>query len=208
MVLSLIIVPPTMLMLLSLPPLKPVFVDRYIVYSAALIWTLSGIIIALSFQPKAKEKFCHLFLPALLTTLLIITSVIGINLVSRGETEDYHYLKNFLTEIQTLSQPDEPILAKDAWIYYDGSFYSTDENPVYGVDSWLDLEEYGSLKPIQNYRINLIDDLDDFSKQNDRLWYITYQSDLADFESPIEGFHATFFLDDGHFAAVELERDA
>jgi len=192
---ALFLAPILLLTALSLPPLKPLFYNRYILYSAILMYIIVGVV-AVVYKPLKKdqnitleitddEKNIHKFygnnfLRIACVVLLATCSVFGIINVEKRESIDY--AKEALEMIQISQKYDKenldsadtdgvvPILAQNERLYYDAVFYSTDEFPVYFLSAWTDFE-YGSYEPIRKFAINLVDDTDDFLKKYDKLWY-------------------------------------
>ena len=233
LILLLVIVPPLALMLLSMPPLESMFVDRYVVYSSALVWVVIGLVIVFATTKPAtiSSNAKPAAIPSntkstttpsntrpaitfaiLLAISSITASIIGIINVEKGETEDYEYSAGLIKSIQSISDRNEPILAGNEWIYYDAVFYDNEKNPVYGADAWIDYK-YGSIYPIRDYRYHLINNLDEFLDNHQKLWYVTYKNEdaktLADYTLPPElssdyRIVTDIIVDD--FAAFELEK--
>ena len=178
LLISLIAIPPAILVVFSLPPLTSMFIDRYILYSAALIWVLIGMAITYAFSKDnlSKKTFAKLLAPIVLVIATIGCAVTGMvnveNRVPKG------FIKDTIQAVQLISKPNVPILTNNEWNYYDTVFYSTDEHPVYGIDEWIDYQ-YGSIAPIKNIGYNLITDLDGFLKDHKNIWYITDLNDTT-----------------------------
>ena len=200
---SMVVLPPALLFLLSLPPLSSLFVDRYILYSAGFIWLLAGIILALS--PRRK------LLPAFCTIAMLGCALIGIiNVESR---EPRGYVKEIYEDVAAVAKDGEAILAADEWIYYDAAFYSTDKHPVYMLGDVTDYQ-YGSLEPIRTYKYNVPDNYDDFIKDHQTFWYI-YETKSAgehdpnenisnDIELPASNLRVLTEIKDEHHTALNL----
>lgn len=176
LLISIIAIPPIILIILSLPPLTSMFIDRYILYSAALIWTLIGMAIAFAFSKKWLKN--STVFQKLLAIVLFISvagcAITGIVNVENRKTEGF--VKNIVSSTKLVSEPGIPILANNEWNYYDAVFYSSEEHPIYGVDEWMNYQ-YGSIFPIKHIGYNLIDNLDDFMSSHDKIWYITDLND-------------------------------
>ena len=199
--LSFIFVPPVFLIILSLPPLSPMFVDRYILYSAALIWPFIGLAFA-SFKKR----------PILKTVLLasvIASSVIGIINVENREPEGY--VKDIVSEVDSLASEGEPILVNNEWTYYDAIFYSTNDHPIYCIDSWISYQ-YGSIFPLREYKYNIVDNINDIPLANSKLWFITDRIDdassISDYELPeeLEDYTINNEVSTHSHVAFELEK--
>ena len=238
--LVLIILPPTVLFFLSLPPFRPLFMDRYVIYSSILIWCLIGLILAYlwakptpSLESKthspatpssrsqstskssssksashlpAASYLNHPRLPALLFTILAAASaIVGIIRVETRAPESR--VKEIVVITDTIASSNEPILARNYAIFYDAVMYSSDEHPIYSVDTW-NTYQWGSLEPIRQIGYNLITDFSDFLAKNERFWLIVDNNkkgrnlpkELADYRIVTEA------STEKHLA-LELEKD-
>ena len=218
------LLPPALLILVSLPPLSPMFYNRYLLYSAASIWLLIGTSIPLCLH------FCStkgpVFASVSLSVLMVISSTIGIvNVATRTPKS---YMKPTLSLLKQISdQKNEPILVGDIWTYYDAIPYSTEEHPIYTADEWISYY-YGSEQPVKQYQYNIIKDLSDFIKEHDRFWYIvdldgnsaevdandsnaqtckTTKSTSELEKSPLPGYRLINEASDGHYLSLEFEKE-
>lgn len=192
-----IIIPPLVLMILSLPPFAPVFVNRYILYASSFIWVLIGVMIALYRSKKPVLKI-------MLSLLTLTAAIIGIvNVETRTPEEN---IENIISMVNQLADEKEPILTNNIWNYYSAVFYSTDEHPVYTANDWIDYQ-YGSEAPVKKYQYHIISDLKDFQKQHQTFWYIADAQNSDSVESPIENYRIVNEIFDGDYLAIELERE-
>ncbi|MBQ3306193.1 glycosyltransferase family 39 protein [Candidatus Saccharibacteria bacterium] len=230
MLLLLVFAPPLILILLSLPPLRPMFIDRYVIYAASLVWALFGLAIFFNFR-AFKERLAKkrrkrelvkarnlLVCPFLLLGLVITSAVVGI--VNVEAREPRGYVKDIYELTSEMADENEPILMNNVWNYYDAIFYSSAKHPVYIMNDWISYE-YGSEEPVRKYHYNVIDDLDGFKTGHDRFWYITdlpnagddsVSSKLtgdsdAEAKSPIDGYRVVSEISNGHHLALELEKE-
>lgn len=163
--LALIIVPPIVLILLSLPPLTPVYMTRYMIFSLALIWTFCGIIISLTLTHHQKWQV------ALISTALLSScAIVGIVKVTNREPNGY--VGYTVQDVIAVADPGEPILMNNEWNYYDGVAYDSAEHPIVFYRDWCDYQ-YGSLEPIREYHYNLFDNLDTWLAEHDKFWAFT-----------------------------------
>lgn len=161
-VFALVFIPPLVLTLLSLPPLSPVYMTRYMIFSLAFLWVLCGIIISFTITKLDLRK------PALLATgLLIICAVFGIINVTNREPNGY--VGYTVQDVAAIAEPGEPLLMNNEWNYYDGIAYDSTEHPITFYRDWSEYQ-YGSLEPIRNYHYNLFDDLDAWLSEHDTFW--------------------------------------
>jgi uncharacterized membrane protein len=175
-------VPPAILLLLSTPPFKPVFVDRYIIYSSITISILFGLIIARSLPPKTKKskrarwyKSPHLR-PILIGLLFLATNLAGVfNVYALGnfnkDVDNKSDVKTLFNTIAEHSFLGEPIISRSEWIYYDASFYGSDLHPVYYLDEKVNYE-WGSHEPLKRFDFGKIKNLEAFIESHDTFWYI------------------------------------
>lgn len=161
-------VPVLLLFLLSLPPLKPSFVERYLTPSAAIFSLFVGVTLSLV---NIKTVW------RVLTTLLIVVCMVF------GITNVYHYgnynknsntqinTRQIIEQIKTKAQPGEPIIASSPWVFYEAVFYTSAEHPVYFIDADTDYK-YSSLDMLRYNDQHKIKDLNAFSEKYPIVWYM------------------------------------
>lgn len=215
--LSLVVLPPVGLMLLSVPPFKPIFVSRYVTYAAALLWALIGTIVAefifiktRESQKKVTTRILQKAPAAIMLVLVLTTAIIGIVNVETRESDSH--AKESLLAVSAISDDGTPILPYDEWAYYDMIFYSTDKHPVYGLNSLVDIP-YNSFLPIERYKVNTVDDDTAFLASHPKVWYLVKNSELpkdfSEFELPevFNGYHIKTEVSDQYYTALELEKE-
>lgn len=220
---SLVFIPPIILMLLSVPPFKPIFVSRYVTYAAALLWALIGTIVAKfvcqnhqkNLAEHSKQKSIHatvlvrLALSAALVLLTISTAILGVINVETRETESY--VKQAVLAIDAISESGTPIIPADEWVYYDAVFYSNDKTPVYGLDALVNTP-YDSFLPIERYNYNMVENDAEFLKGQDKIWYLVKTSEVpentTDYEFPdvLKDYHIVSDFSDKYLTAFELSK--
>lgn len=220
---SLVFIPPVILMLLSVPPFKPIFVSRYVTYAAALLWALIGTIVAKfvcqnhqkNLAEHSKQKSIHatvlvrLALSATLVLLTISTAILGVINVETRETESY--VKQAVLAIDAISESGTPIIPADEWVYYDAVFYSNDKTPVYGLDALVNTP-YDSFLPIERYNYNMVENDAEFLKGQDKIWYLVKTSEVpentTDYEFPdvLKDYHIVSDFSDKYLTAFELSK--
>ncbi len=161
---------PLILFVLSLPPLRPVFVERYLI--PAIVF--SSIFFAVTLVVGTRTW--RLRWRAVPIALVSIMMIFGIsNVVYYG-----NFNKNSLTnikvrqvveQIHSQAEPGTPIIATTPWVFYEATFYSTDDYPVYFIDATTSYE-YGSLNMLRDRDFNKIKDIDAFTKEHPVFWYI------------------------------------
>lgn len=164
------IAPVLLLILLSLPPLKSTFIDRYTLTAAVLLVVSIGVAIA-----HAPRELWRLRVAT--GVLLVGISIIGIaNVYHYG---NYNMTTNQKSETRQLIQvirdttgtTGQPIIASSAWVYYESAPYSNDTNRIYFIDSTIKYT-YGSLEMLRQSDIGKIKDLKAFMQAHPTFWYI------------------------------------
>lgn len=176
-----VLVPPVLLLLVSLPPLAPMFVDRYVIYSGVCMALVVGVSVWL-------VKFKFKAMPYVITGAFALASVIGIvNVYTLG---NYNKVTNGRSDAKALfegvalnSDLGEPIISQTEWLYYDLSFYGNDDHPVYFVDELVEYE-WGSHEPLRRKDFGKIVDLDAFLEEHDKVWFVGNAPDEGEIDFP------------------------
>lgn len=165
---SIALLSPVILFVLSLPPLRSAFVERYLLTASIFIPISLAVLISEARLSNIKNY--------LIVSLITIMSIVGI-----GNVYFYgNYNKNSHTEIMTRemyqeatkrANKGEPVIASSPWIYYEGFIYSTKDNPLYFADQDT-AYEYGSLNMLRDTQVDKINNIENFLKDNKRFWYI------------------------------------
>jgi uncharacterized membrane protein len=167
LLLSLAFLPPLILLILSTPPLKPLFVDRYVIYSSTAISLLVGfIVIKISSEKLVKSHF-RLSAGAI-TILYIIASVVGLVNVNNYKNSN---AKGLYYDVAAMSTDGEPIISNSEMLYYDLAFYGTPEHPTYFIEE-ITKYQWGSHEPLRRLDLGKITDLDAFLATHDTFWYV------------------------------------
>lgn len=172
---ALAFIPVIILFIVSLPPLRPSFVERYLIPSTLGFSLFVGVTLTLGAQK----------LRAIWRVVLVGVVVVGMLF---GITNVYYignYNKNSQTkvttgevvkEIQARAKPGEPIIANTPWVFYEAVFYDTKENPVYFIDANTEYL-YGSLDMLKYNDQHKIKDLATFTAEHPVVWYMGYTGD-------------------------------
>ena len=205
MLITLAVVPIIVLVLLSMPPLEPMFVSRYVLYSMVAIYIIEGITLVLYTRKKLnakKPKKLHWYKRptvaiACVAIIMLGTTICG--LVSVYSYGNYNFVtykkstsKDLLDNVITLDNYENlPIISQDSWLYYDLSAYTSAEHPVLFIDEITEYE-YGSQIPLQQSYFGKISDLDKFLESHDAIWFVGIQpEDREDLEFPREGWRVS-----------------
>jgi hypothetical protein len=156
--------------LLSLPPLRPSYVERYVMPSLVSTSLLLGVTLVYGLK-KARLRW------RIGATIVVI----GVFAIGIGNVYYYgNYNKNsdtliltgnVIQEINAKAKPGEPIIASSPWIFYEAVFYSTPAHPVYFVDADTQYS-YGSLEMLKDNDQHKIKDVPAFLEQHPIVWYI------------------------------------
>lgn len=169
------IAPVILLFVVSLPPLKSSFVERYVMTSIISFSLVAGVTITIGMrQLKARWQ--------ILTALLIIGSMIfGISNVyyygNYNKNSDILILtKQLVAAVDAKAKPGEPIIASSPWTFYEAVFYDTKDHPIYFINADTQYG-FGSLDMLKYSNAHKITDLAAFTKEHPKVWYIGYTSD-------------------------------
>lgn len=163
-------VPIVALLILSLPPLSPTFIERYIL--ASTIFILSLISIALFYlKNNTKLKITSL--------LLVLTCLIfGINQVFYQGNYNKSTGSSILSGeiIQKINQSDSkktPIISLSPYGYYETSFYGNKNHPVLFLYKEVKDSPIGSLAMLKDDKFgDSIKDLNDFESRYMYAWLV------------------------------------
>ena len=184
LLLGIMLVPLLALILLSMPPLKPMFISRYILFAIVAVALVTGVAFTFYIREPLTKRFSQKRLKrrivsgVLAALVLISTNVCGLASVYaignyNFSTSSKSASKELYETIVTLDGGQNlAIICASEWLYYDMSFYSTMENSVYFLNETTKYD-MGSLYPLRDSAVGRIDDLDKFISKRDSFWYIT-----------------------------------
>ncbi|MCL2451555.1 glycosyltransferase family 39 protein [Candidatus Saccharibacteria bacterium] len=186
LVLLLVFFPPLVLGVLSLPPLQPMFINRYVIFSM----TMFAVLIAVALGAKLKTKVLIIAQKVFLVLMLAL-SVWGVrNVLVFGnynfDTRTISMAKTLMSRISEQSSKPTKVITDTPWIFYDVVVYETRENPVYFLDSSTKYE-YGSLEILREAHEYKILDLAKFAQPGQRIWYIS-SSEQGALRPPVDNW--------------------
>ena len=182
------ILPPVLLILVSLPPLQPMFVSRYVMYSGVMLWILIGV---LAVNTEGLRKW-------LFGGVVVAVAVFGlVTVFTRWENSE---IRGIVAEISADGQGI--IVAGTESIYYDAVFYSNDKMTVYGVDE-LYAYPTGVFAPIKEYRVNLVERLEDVPDTKN-MWMIVDD----EYGEGIEGYETVDMIKANEHIALKLQKSS
>jgi uncharacterized membrane protein len=163
---------PLFLLLLSLPPLKSSFVDRYVLTS--MIFTAILIAVVAASTPRK-------------TPLSIAAYVLTLTAFAYGAMSVVHYgnynktndsvstVKQLIQQVARASDGKSiPVIADTVWMFYDADQYTSDTNPVYFLRDQADDFQYGSLEMLRQAPEGIAD-LAKFTEtmSGTTVWYVS-----------------------------------
>lgn len=179
--------PPITLFILSMPPMPSYFIDRYLITSAVGIMLFTGTTIA--YSTWFIRKSAQIALTALIATLLLVgvTSVWQLGNYNKN-TKVSNNTRQIIEAIDEKASDGEPIISATPWLFYEATFYSTKENPVFFID---DVHyKYGSLDMLEYNDNHKIKDMTEFTKDHNTIWYLCYTGERDICEAPYPNWQA------------------
>lgn len=162
------VVPISLLILLSLPPLKSVFVDRYLLAATLVLVIFSAVTIVYA----QVSRFLRIVTVVAIGCLMLF----GVwNVYSFGNFNKNSQMSNLTRDAVRLVKEKgvygEPIIADSPWSFYEAVFYTSPAHPVYFVDADTKYI-YGSLEMLKQNDDFKIKNLEEFLKAHPNVWYI------------------------------------
>lgn len=165
------IVPMVLLVLLSMPPLRPAFVDRYLIATLPFWSAIFGVGVATLIFHKSTKR-----IGVSIGALLSIMMMLGVGyLYTIGNfnknANDPLPIRPTVESIQRLSGDGTPILTASSWRFYETHYYDTERNPVYFEAT--DNLTWGSYDMLRYNNYRKIYDTVAFAQQHDgTIWYV------------------------------------
>ena len=181
LIIAVAFVPSVIMFLLSMPPLRSIFVDRYLVPSVPFIAIFIGTTLSLGIDfIKAKWQILAI---AIITSFMIV----GIGNVwyygNYSKTSNAsNNTRDIFNDVSAKSGVGEPIIADSPWLFYEASFYSNDQHPVYFIDANTSYG-FGSLDMLKYNDQSKIKDIKQFTTEHPIVWYMGLPRG-ASFSSP------------------------
>ena len=163
-------VPPVLLFIVSLPPLRSSFVERYLIPAIVAFSIFLAIVLIVGtrrWKPVLRP------LPILLVVGMMIFGITNVFTYGNfNKSTNFHILtREVIDEIHTKAQPGEPIVAQTPWIFYEAIPYATEDHPVYYIGETAE-QNIGSLDMLKADNPNKIKDLAAFKQQHPTIWFI------------------------------------
>jgi mannosyltransferase len=167
---SMAFVPPILLFLTSLPPLRSSFVERYLIPAIIAFAVFMALILVAGTK---NWRPIYRAIPIVVISAMMIFGITNVYKYGNyNKNTDIHIVtREVVKEIQKVGTPGEPIIANSPWNFYETVPYATDKFPVYFIDAAVEYK-YGSLDMLKYNDLHKIKDIDAFAKQNPVIWYI------------------------------------
>ncbi len=163
--------PPILLFLASLPPMRSSFVDRYLLPSVVIGVVFAAVVIRF----RRKDSIGNVFRTILFVATLAASIVGIVNVMHYG---NYNFFTRSVSRAQETANAiaaqseNAPIIADSTWTFYDSIQYDTPENPVYFLDASTNYH-YGSLMMLRDNDFRKVKNIDDIAKPGDKVWYVS-----------------------------------
>lgn len=169
--LTMAVAPVVLLFIASLPPLRPSFIERYLIPSS--FWLIVTIAIALSVVTKRLSRRGYIMAEVVILTLILgIGNVYTYGNVNRNATPvEAQSMKQTMQMLAEFDDSSTPIVADSPWRFYEAIHYDTDKHPVYFVAE--DDNKYGSYDMLRYSDFRKIKDIDEFGKTHGAIWYVS-----------------------------------
>jgi uncharacterized membrane protein len=172
LIMMLAFIPVLLLFILSMPPFRSIFSDRYLILSALCIALFVGVTLAIGL-----ETLCIKWQIIIIVFMAGLMSVGVVDVLQLGNySKDAHRSNMVRDAIEEVAYkaPDniQPIIVDTPLLFYEATFYATDKHPVYFIndESYYDL---GSLNMLANSDAHKIKNIAEFVKQNQVIWYLS-----------------------------------
>ena len=192
-------IPPATLIILSLLPFEPLYVDRYVTYSLAFLWVLVAILIVQIF-PYYK-KFA-----SFMVLVMVICSFVGIYNIFHANYFESEFEKFAAYVEQNDDKKGNPIIFdgfdSDA---YNMVFYETENHPVCVIDL---AETWGATHPIVEDKKHYCN-FDKVISDHDEFWYVVYdakESNLSPGKAKRLGLSANLYYQAASYSLYKVSK--
>lgn len=163
------IAPVLLLTVVSLPPFRPVFVDRYILVAGLMMPIIIGVGLAVVRMKRYLKVIAALFTAGIF--LLGTWHVYEIGNFNKN-SQLANSTRQVIEKIYAHGQAGQPIVADSPWLFYEAVFYTKSEHPVYFLSSSVE-PNYGSLAMLKQNDQFKIKDLAAFGTEHKTVWYMS-----------------------------------
>ncbi len=170
LVVSMAFVPPVLIFLLSLPPLKSSFIERYMLPS--VIWTIVFVGVLLSRYVSMRNKMT--WVAPVVTVVVLILGVGNVyaygNFNRDARPSEAQSIKQVISMIHDADSTNTPIIADSPWRFYEAIQYDSAVHPVYFIAD--DQAVFGSYDMLRFSDDHKIKDLKAFQAAHPVIWYL------------------------------------
>lgn len=209
LIISMAFLPPVILMLGSLPPLRPAFVDRYIL-AAILFWSVwVGITYAILLRKSGRQQK----LVAGMLAATMVMSVMGIEHVYaignyNKDNNSPHTVRTIMELVDRETMGVEPVVAESSWLFFEVAYYETAKNPTFFRSE--DSTKIGAYAMLRDDAKRKIVNTELFTKDYDKLWLVVRKDSIPTMSASFNGWRITRILQtntkSSELRAVEMRR--
>ena len=177
LIVSMTLVPGLLLIIASMPPLQPAFVDRYLIMSIVFLSVLVGISLVLS--KGIVNKWLRFSVGIVIVALMIggIATQMRVGNYNKSSGQSNN-VRQLLEAVRQKSPSQTPIIANSPWIFYEASIYNNSQSPIYFVHETTQYK-YGSLTMLAEDETFKIRDVDAFDSKHKTIWMIANLKEAA-----------------------------
>lgn len=170
LVICMVVVPIVILFVMSMPPLRPAFVDRYLMATIVFLPILLGASIVYA------SAFIRRKLLIGLTFIIVVMMVIGIGVQMtignyNKSTNQSNDVRELVEKVREKAPANTPIIGNTPWIFYEAVIYSRSDSTIYFINETTNYQ-FGSLKMLVENDEYKIMDLDKFTHEHPSFWVI------------------------------------
>ncbi|HRC27944.1 MAG TPA: glycosyltransferase family 39 protein [Candidatus Saccharimonas sp.] len=172
------LLPPIILLIGSLPPLRPSFVDRYVLVAVAFWSVWSAITYAVCLKKRSIRQW-----PVVAALVLVLClHVIGISYVYaignyNKDNDSAHTVKPLMELIAHESKGSQPIVAETSWIFFEVAYLETDQHPAFFRSE--DSTQVGAYEMLRDDSKRKIIDMDAFGTRYGKTWFVVRSDSVA-----------------------------
>ena len=180
-------IPAIIIFILSMPPLRSMFVDRYLVPSVPFIAIFIGTTLALGSQfIKTKWRILAVMIVAVFMTVGVGNVWYYGNYSKTSNASNN--TRDIINAVVAKSDIGQPIIVDSPWLFYEASFYNTDQHQVYFIDANTTYG-FGSLDMLKYNDQSKIKDIKQFTNDHPIVWYVGLPRG-ASFSAPYSNWQA------------------
>lgn len=166
--------PMAWLLLLSMPPLRSVFIERYLLPSMPFWAATLGVALSLAWQrsrPPISRRLAWMVIG--LYGVLSLSGIVHLYQIGNfnKNANDPLLIRPLIQQLQAASPDGQPIVARSSWRFYEAHYYQTPTHQVY-FEATDDLT-WGSYDMLRHNAYHKLYDTAAFARQHGgRIWYV------------------------------------